>query len=141
MLILRFKPARPRFASTFLDFTDVAVNERPAGRGRTQIRAAGVDGVQRSTQGFELRPNVPNPFNSETQISFDLMSREFVRLEVCDAVGRTVRVLVREWLEKGGHQRAWDGRNEDGSETPSGLYISRLTVNGRTSSVKMIKTR
>jgi hypothetical protein len=141
MLTLRFKPAGPRFVSTSVDFAGVALNEGPAGGGRTQIRAAGADGVQELASDFELRLNAPNPFNSETRISFDLKRREFVRLEVCDAVGRTVRVLVRGWLEKGGHQRGWDGRNEDGSETPSGLFISRLTVNGRSSSVKMIKTR
>jgi hypothetical protein len=139
VVILRFKPAGPRFVSTSLDFSGVAVDERPAGGGRTRIRAAG--GNPESAAGFQLHPNAPNPFNSETTITFDLEKREFVRLDVCDAAGRSVRVLVRGWLEKGGHRSSWDGRGEDGSEMPSGLYLSRLTADGRTAVLKMVRTR
>jgi hypothetical protein len=139
LLVFRFKPSGARFTSTSIDLAQVAVNERPVSKGQTRIRINGKDGT--ALRGFELHRNAPNPFNSETVIGFDLERQDFVRLDVCDAMGRTVRMLVSGRLDPGPHRRNWDGRDDRGLETPSGLYISRLTVNGMTQSIKMIKAQ
>ena len=75
---------------------------------------------------FALYPNVPNPFNPETTIRFDLPHDSAVRLEVYDVLGQQVRMLVTEELPAGVHQTIWDGRNKLGEQVGSGVYFYRL---------------
>ena len=77
-------------------------------------------------KAFALYPNMPNPFNPETVIRFALAEESQVRLEVFDAVGQRVRVLVGEQLPAGTHQAMWDGREENGKRVGSGIYLCRL---------------
>ena len=79
---------------------------------------------------LRLDPNVPNPFNPRTNLRFALPRAGRARLEVLDAAGRRVRVLVDEWMEAGVHQRRWDGRDERGRPVASGVYRYRLVANG-----------
>ncbi len=139
LIVFRFKPSGTRFSATSVHWVRTAVNERPVGGGQIRIRIDGEGGE--AIRGYGLLCNAPNPFNSVTAIRFDLVRRDFVRLDVCDAMGRIVRTLVSEPLDPGRHLRNWDGRDGRGRETPSGLYISRLTVNGRIQGIKMIKAQ
>ena len=139
LMVFRFKPSGTRFASTTVDWIRLAINERPVSGGQTHVRIHGGDGSE--PRGYELLHNAPNPFNSETVIRFDLERRDRVRLDVLDAMGRTVAVLADGWLNRGRHQLNWDGRDDRGLEAPSGMYISRLILSGGTQSVKMIKSR
>jgi len=51
-------------------------------------------GVGEAPRRFALYPNVPNPFNPTTTISYELVREEFVTLAVYDVGGRLVRTLV-----------------------------------------------
>ena len=73
-----------------------------------------------------LQGGYPNPFNPTTTISFGLATREHVRLAVYDAGGRRVRTLVDGPMAPGYHDRAWDGRDDDGQRLASGVYLYRL---------------
>jgi len=53
-----------------------------------------------------------------------------VRLRVFDPTGRLIRVLVEESLPAGSYTVTWDGADENGSRTGSGVYFSRLDVGG-----------
>jgi hypothetical protein len=77
-------------------------------------------------RSFALHPNVPNPFNPETTIRFELPYRVSVRLEVFDVLGQRVLVLVDEVLSRGRHEAMWDGRDQAGISVSSGLYLYRL---------------
>jgi flagellar hook assembly protein FlgD len=57
-----------------------------------------------------------------------------VRLEICDLLGRRVAVLLEEDKTAGQWSATWDGRDERGMISSSGLYIARLqiTVRGKT---------
>jgi acid phosphatase type 7 len=70
----------------------------------------------------------PNPFNPTTEIGFTLVRPGPVTLEIFDPQGRQVRRLVSGDLQAGAHRRSWDGRNDRGSELPSGLYLIRLKI-------------
>jgi hypothetical protein len=72
--------------------------------------------------------NVPNPFNPQTTIVFDLARGGPVRLDIVDLRGRRVRRLLRQDLIPGRHYATWDGRDDDHRETASGVYLVRLTV-------------
>lgn len=77
-----------------------------------------------------LRQNVPNPFNPETVIPFELADVGLVRLTVYSTLGQEVRTLVDEVRSAGRHRVRWDGRDERGRRVGSGLFLYRLTVNG-----------
>jgi hypothetical protein len=73
-----------------------------------------------------LLANVPNPFNPQTTIHFDLARPGAVRLSVFDLSGRLVRTLEESSLPVGSHQRVWQGRDNSGRQAPSGAYYLRL---------------
>ena len=65
--------------------------------------------------------NYPNPFNSQTSISFHLAASTFVTLGVFDVVGRNIVTLVHGELQSGYHRMIWRA-----SGLPSGAYVCRL---------------
>lgn len=59
----------------------------------------------------ELRRNVPNPASDRTTIRFDLTQPDHVVIDVTDALGGTIAVLVNEYLQFGTHEVLFDTRN------------------------------
>ncbi len=76
---------------------------------------------------LDLHQNFPNPFNPATRISFTLPTHGEVRIEICDLLGRTVRVLVHREMSPGHHMIEWDGKSATGTSMPTGVYICRLS--------------
>lgn len=70
---------------------------------------------------FELSQNYPNPFNPVTNIQFKVASKELVKLNVFDILGKEVAVLVNEILQPGTYEATLDG-----SMLNSGVYFYRL---------------
>ncbi len=71
--------------------------------------------------------NFPNPFNSQTVISFTLPSAGHVKLDVIDIQGRIVIHLADRQLSAGIHCIPWNGLNAIGREISSGIYFYRLS--------------
>ena len=70
-----------------------------------------------------LAQNYPNPFNPQTWIDFSLPARGPVSLRIYDERGALVRSLVDESdLAVGAHHQLWDGRDNAGRSTASGVY-------------------
>ncbi len=88
----------------------------------------------RSRPTFALLGNFPNPFNPSTVISFTLERQASVSLEVYDIVGRRLDVVIDRSLEGGMHQVPW---TTQGKRLATGVYIIRLTVDGRSAVSKM----
>jgi hypothetical protein len=70
-----------------------------------------------------LHQNVPNPFNAQTTIRFDLAHRAHARLLVHDLLGREVAELVDDMLSSGPHEISFDAH-----ALPSGVYFYTLIV-------------
>ncbi len=87
-------------------------------------------------KAFALSQNYPNPFNPSTAIEYELPTPQHVRLEVFDATGRSVGVLVDGIRPAGTHSVRFDADN-----LPSGLYVYRLQANGETRTRKMTLLR
>ena len=90
--------------------------------------------------GVRLYPNVPNPFNPTTTISFALPEGQgpaSVSLRVFDLRGRLVQVLWEGITDQDRYSLVWDGRNDRGDFVPSGVYIARLEARGVTRSHSM----
>ena len=76
--------------------------------------------------GPQLQQNAPNPFNSETVISWFLLQPGPARLEVFALTGQRQAVLHRGPLQAGRHRLHWDGRDDAGRPLASGVYLYRL---------------
>ena len=70
---------------------------------------------------FELYPNYPNPFNSETKIRYALPNHSSVRITVYNILGQVVNVLVDGYQKAGTHEVRWDASN-----VGSGIYFYEL---------------
>jgi hypothetical protein len=79
----------------------------------------------------------PNPFNPRTTIAYDLAEPGPVRLAVYNARGELIRVLVEGQVAAGSHVAIWDGRDEAGRRSASGVYYARLKAGGVHSTRKM----
>ena len=77
-------------------------------------------------QTFSLSQNYPNPFNPSTSISFSLPKGGQVTLIIFDLLGREIRKLVSVEYSTGSHQVVWDGKDDFGHDTASGIYLYRL---------------
>lgn len=91
--------------------------------------------------GVRLMQNVPNPLNGSTSIAFELADAGLVRLRIYDAAGRLVRTLADGRRDAGRHAVAWDGRDDGGRDTASGLYFYELDVDGRRQTRKLLQVR
>ena len=72
-----------------------------------------------------LDQNFPNPFNGATAIHFAVPGGE-VRLDLFDLLGQKIATLVHGPREAGAYVSRWDGRDDDGRELASGVYLYRL---------------
>jgi len=100
------------------------------------------DVVQRRVPAhLALGPNVPNPFNPNTRIGFELPRPGRVQVDVFDTRGRLVRHLLDQSLPAGAHSVVWDGRDRSGQTSASGVYWYRVQSSGEEQSRKMVLVR
>jgi hypothetical protein len=84
----------------------------------------------------------PNPFVTGIALRIVLPRNESVDVRIHDAAGRVVRALAsRSVLPAGVHSLEWDGRREDGSVAPAGVYLVRVTGASGHQVRAVIKTR
>lgn len=91
-----------------------------------------------------LQQNWPNPFNASTLIRFHVpagMETAPLRLAVYNLAGQAVRVLAAGVFAPGEQQVAWDGRDETGHESASGVYVYRLEGEGFAVTRRMLLLR
>ena len=75
---------------------------------------------------------VPNPFNPSTEIRFEVPGgNHAVKVEIFNLQGRRVATLLDQPLSPGPHSVTWN------AGTASGLYFARVTVGGRSASLKL----
>ncbi len=90
-------------------------------------------GVLASNLEYELYGNYQNPFNTQTKIRYSIKEPGKVLLVVYDILGTQVATLVDEVKPAGTYEITFDGGN-----SPSGLYIYKLTTKGFTAVKKML---
>ena len=76
----------------------------------------------------QLHQNAPNPFNSETVISWFLLEPGPARVEVFALNGQRRAVLRQGPQQAGYHRVHWDGRDDEGRPLASGIYFYRLVT-------------
>jgi hypothetical protein len=86
-----------------------------------------------------LWQNTPNPFSPRTNISFYLPQVASVFLEVFDAKGRLVEVLIDgRNCSAGVTTVPWSATDRDGGRLSSGIYFYRLKTGGVVKTKKMV---
>jgi len=79
---------------------------------------------------LSLIGNFPNPFNPSTRIKFTVPVAMEVSLEIFSITGQRIRTIVGAIPTLGEHTIVWDGRDDDGLTSPSGIYVYRLKGGG-----------
>lgn len=87
---------------------------------------------------YALGQNYPNPFNSETNISYQLPKSGMLVLKIYNVLGQEIRALSDSPQVAGFHSVIWDGRDECGKQSTSGIYIYILKSGHFTQTRKML---
>ncbi|MBI1923047.1 T9SS type A sorting domain-containing protein [Candidatus Poribacteria bacterium] len=92
---------------------------------------------------FALGQNMPNPFNPETWMPYQLGKAAHVTIEIYNMAGRLVRMLDLGDQPAGTYltrSRAayWDGRNDRGERVASGIYFYTLKAGEYTATRRMV---
>ena len=77
----------------------------------------------------QLAQNAPNPFNSQTVLSYFLHAPGPAHVEVFALNGQRVAVLHQGPQQAGYHRLHWDARDDAGRPVASGIYLYRLVTN------------
>ncbi|RKY90738.1 MAG: hypothetical protein DRQ13_12240, partial [Ignavibacteriae bacterium] len=132
---------RPDWVNLYL--ADSLGNSR--GGGRTLITSVEADDTKSFIPESEiLINNYPNPFNPNTIIAFTIpydLTNSFTELKIYNLQGRLIKTLVNEVLPAGNYLSKWDGKNENGNQVASGVYIYNLKIAHRQKSGKMTLMR
>ena len=106
------------------------VLELTLGGGMSIVRVEPLAAAKTVAATSGLAPNVPNPFNSATQIAYHLSSPGPVQLVIYNVLGQPVRTLVNQFQAAGSYHVQWDARDQRGVSLSSGIYITRLSYPG-----------
>ena len=85
-----------------------------------------------SARGAVSLSNYPNPFNPSTTISYSLPVASRARLELFNARGERVALLVDGQLPAGPGQVVWNGTDANGRTVASGVYFAQLVTDDGT---------
>ena len=81
---------------------------------------------------FALQQNYPNPFNPSTTIPFSVPAIGAgmvpASVEIFNAIGQRVKVLLHESVQPGYHRAVWAGDDASGRQVGSGIYFYRVQV-------------
>lgn len=88
-----------------------------------------------------LLESYPNPFNPQTNITFELPGPQWARVRIFDVEGRQVRQLADRVFAGGRQTLSWDGLDDAGRELPTGVYILQLETRSRVESQKLALVR
>jgi len=92
-------------------------------------------------EGYSLLQNFPNPFNPETEISFQLPGAIHILIKIYNIRGEEIRTLVNAQYEVGSYKIRWDGKDNNANSVPSGIYFYQLKAGSITKVEKMTLIR
>jgi len=91
-----------------------------------------------SFDSFALYQNCPNPFNTETQVTFYLPQSSKVKMKIFDTSGRLVTVIANDFYTRGVHAFSWKISDSDNGELSSGIYILQAHLGTKVMHKKMM---
>ncbi len=91
--------------------------------------------------GAFIESIAPNPFNNSTRISFSIKENMQVDLSVYAVNGQKILTLVNNKLNPGKHELSWNGKDANGVQVVSGIYLLKLETNKGTEFKKLVISR
>ncbi len=88
---------------------------------------------------MEIYSNWPNPFNAVTKINYQLSIPGDVTFEIFNLLGQSVFKRSVGFQSAGQFDLVWNGVDENGQPSESGIYFGRITLNGAKSNSQIIK--
>jgi len=98
-------------------------------------------GTNAAPRKLVVHPNAPDPFNPTTTLAYTLDDDTDVLVTIVDVRGRVVRRLFSGPQTRGSHRLPWDGRRDDGTPLPSGVYYARVRTPAGTAAECMTLVR
>ncbi len=155
LLTLYFEVIGAEDDASALDITDLSTIADAAGDpigdvefsdgSVTIVHLTGTGGDTGIPSAFMLHNCWPNPFNPSTHIQFDIPggngSGVGTSLKIYNVSGQLVRTLVDAQLDPGRYDVVWNGQNDSGENTASGVYFYRLEAGRYVSTKKMVLLR
>jgi M6 family metalloprotease-like protein len=83
----------------------------------------------------------PNPFGSQTVVSYAIASPGRVTLRIYDIAGRPVRTLVDGWRKSNYYEVEWNGRDAEGEAVSPGVYFYRIEGPGLLETRKLVRVK
>ncbi len=90
---------------------------------------------------WAMSQNLPNPFNAETMIHYEVPQSAMVTIEVMNLLGQRVKTLIDEMQSAGRYSIVWDGRDNQGRLAVSGIYFCKMRTTGFEAIRKMVLVR
>ncbi len=77
---------------------------------------------------YRLHEAFPNPFNPQTNLSYELPIGTIVSLNIFDITGKMVKNLVNSYQNPGKNLVLWDGTDSKGRKVHSGVYFYMINA-------------
>ncbi|MCB0313466.1 MAG: T9SS type A sorting domain-containing protein, partial [Calditrichaeota bacterium] len=84
--------------------------------------------------------NYPNPFENDTQFTFQYQSPNGlgeISVKIYTVTGRLIQE-IQDVARPGFNKIYWDGRDRDGDQLANGVYLYKITVNDGQNSIEKI---
>ncbi|MCH7755032.1 S8 family serine peptidase [candidate division KSB1 bacterium] len=93
-------------------------------------------------ESFGLAQNYPNPFNPSTKIVYKLPAESRITLTITNLLGQTIRTLIDDQIIAAGrHTVTWDGTDDFGNFSATGVYFYQLQTDNFRNIKKMLLIR
>ncbi len=131
----------------WLRFDVTNANGQNLGLAEIEVWEEGSVDSSRTTSGenlpevFKLSPAYPNPFRHETRMYFDVPKEGRCRATIFNTYGQEVKRLIDEKVQAGRHGLMWFGKNQQGAQVSSGIYLLRVEYFASTSSGRVVLTQ
>ncbi len=82
--------------------------------------------------------NYPNPFSSHTEISFNMKEAGDLEVSIFNTKGQLIKVLWNGFYAENEFNVSWNGKDKNGKELSSGIYLYIIKTSGGIYSKRMI---
>jgi hypothetical protein len=89
-------------------------------------------------KNFALFQNYPNPFNPSTTIYYQIPKQGDVEIRIFNITGELVKTFINSSQPAGKYSVVWDGKNNEGQQVASGVYLYRVIYGSSVLAKKMI---
>jgi hypothetical protein len=104
------------------------------------VRTITVDKAQLSAivDDFAVLPAYPNPFNPSTTLTYGIDKDSKVEIQIYDIRGKLITTLLNTEQTQGWHSVKWNGTNQQGTQVPAGIYLSRIIAGNEVKTAKLM---